>query len=221
MFIKFGSEENITQLYEQGLIYMNSKEFFRKVEDKELRGDAFEGIKSIKNSGPGKFRIDSINHTVNYINLQIKQPWGKVYGNIYSLFCISLETTPNLFEFKMDERVINFGSHCLLIPDSDGFINLVSRKAKEEGYNLDFGLVNYFEKSKFSGEISPFDKPNEFLYQKEYRFYLERIGTSPISFKIGSLKDKSKIMKTEDVLHLTIDRPKPSEIEDIDKNYLY
>ena len=39
LFLKLGSEENILDLFENGTIYMNTIEYFRKVEDEELRGD--------------------------------------------------------------------------------------------------------------------------------------------------------------------------------------
>ena len=37
LFLKLGSEENILDLFENGTIYMNTIEYFRKVEDEELK----------------------------------------------------------------------------------------------------------------------------------------------------------------------------------------
>jgi hypothetical protein len=42
LFLKLGSEKNILDLFENGTIYMNTIEYFRKVEDEELRGDKYE-----------------------------------------------------------------------------------------------------------------------------------------------------------------------------------
>ena len=41
LFLKLGSEKNILDLFENGTIYMNTIEYFRKVEDEELRGDKY------------------------------------------------------------------------------------------------------------------------------------------------------------------------------------
>jgi hypothetical protein len=56
-FLKLGSEENILDLFENGTIYMNTIEYFRKVEDEELRGDKYEGVSRVINSLPGTFKI--------------------------------------------------------------------------------------------------------------------------------------------------------------------
>lgn len=72
---------------------MNSREFFRRIEDKELRGDSYEGVNEIKNYGPGSFFIPSINHTVNYQAIHLPIAFKEVWGNIYCLFCLSPQTT--------------------------------------------------------------------------------------------------------------------------------
>ncbi len=41
MFLKIGQEEHIKDLYENGTIYLNTIEYFRKIEDEELRGNKY------------------------------------------------------------------------------------------------------------------------------------------------------------------------------------
>jgi hypothetical protein len=41
-FIKFGSEKDMTDLLENGTIYMSSIKKFRTIEDNNLRGDNYE-----------------------------------------------------------------------------------------------------------------------------------------------------------------------------------
>ncbi len=204
MFLKFGSEENIKELYEKGTIFMNSREFFRKIEDKELRGDSYEAAREIINYGPGSFIIPSINHTVRYENIHIPSYFSEVWGNIYSLFCISPETTPEMFDFKMDERVMNFGTHCLVIKDIERFIQSMENKFEFLNYKYFWGIVKYYDKTKINGKISVFEKPKEFCYQKEFRFYIEREGIDPIVFYIEDLKEYSEIMKTKEIMDLKL-----------------
>ena len=47
MFLKFGNEKNLMDLYKNGTIYMNSIQYFRKIEDDELRGASYEGVSEI------------------------------------------------------------------------------------------------------------------------------------------------------------------------------
>lgn len=204
MFIKFGTKENITDLYENGTVYMNSREFFRRIEDKELRGDSYEGVKEIRNYGKGSFYIPSIKHTVHYQNIHLPLSFEEVWGNIYSLFCLSPESIPEKFDFKMDERVLNFGSHCLIIKDPNRFISLLENKLRFLNHNLYMDYVKYYDKNTFNGRITVFEKPKEFLYQREFRFYVERDAIDPIVFKLGSLKEFSTIYTSEKIMSLEI-----------------
>ena len=91
-FIKFGSKQTITDLYENGTIYCNPVQYFRTLEDK-FRGDSYEGASFIKNYPPGKFTISidgkEIDHEFNYLNFHVKEAYEKTLGNIYSLYCLS------------------------------------------------------------------------------------------------------------------------------------
>ena len=57
MFLKFGSHKDMLDLYENGSIFMKTREYFRKKEDEVLRGDNLEGASRIINSLPGTFLI--------------------------------------------------------------------------------------------------------------------------------------------------------------------
>lgn len=204
MFIKFGSLDNIQDLYENGTVYMNSREYFRRIEDKELRGDSYEGVREIRNYGPGSFYLPSLGQTIKYKNIHLPISFKEVWGNIYCLFCLDPITTPEGFNFKMDPRVKEFGTHCLLIKDPNKFISLMEDKFRFLNQIFHINFVNYFDKASFNGVPSVFDKPNEFKYQKEYRFYLERDGIDPISFHLGSLKDFCEIFTTEQIMMLEL-----------------
>lgn len=55
-----------------------------------------------------------------------------------------------------------------------------------------------------NGEITLFQKIQEYEYQKEFRFYAENDKIEPIISNIGSMKDYSEIWKTEDINHMTL-----------------
>jgi hypothetical protein len=204
MFIKFGSEENITDLFENGTIYFNSREFFRRIEDKEVRGDSYEAVHEIKNYGPGSFLIPSSKHSVHYQNIHLPFSFNEVWGNLYCVYCISPETVPEMFDFQIDERVLGFGTHCLLIEDHNKFIAVVANKLNSLGYKFSVNIVKYYDKQKFNGKPTVFEKLNVFAYQKEFRFYLEREGIDPISFHIDGIKEYSRIITSEQILTMTV-----------------
>mgnify|MGYP001191768518 CR=1 FL=1 len=86
--IKFGSEKYVIDLIENGTIYMNSINSFRKIEDDCLRGDSYEGINQIWNLPAGQFEIPSLNHKGNYISMHLSENYENVFGNIYNLYAI-------------------------------------------------------------------------------------------------------------------------------------
>ncbi len=199
MFIKIGAEEHIRNLYENGTIYLNTIEYFKKVEDEELRGDKYEGTSEVINSHHGTFRISGSNQDFKYEKVHMKKAYEKVLGNIYSLYCISSKGFPSLLDFKMDERNLRFGTHCLIIKDNNYFFEKIKSEFNKNGYEFTHGFINYYDKDIVSKKLTLFDKPKEFEYQKEFRFYVHNQKLEPIKIQIGSLKEKAEIREVKDL----------------------
>lgn len=209
MFLKLGSLENITDLYENGTIYINTIEFFKKIEDNDLRGDNYEGASEIINSLPGTFRIPEIDRDIKYEKIHLKKSFDQILGNIYSLYCISSKGFPNPLDFKIDEKNLRFGTHCLMIKNSQYFFDKIKSELKNNGFDFRHGFVNYYDKDKINNkELTLFDKPEEFEYQKEFRFYVHNNNLEPIKIQIGSLKDYAEIIETKDLTVLKIELKK-------------
>jgi hypothetical protein len=204
MFLKFGSEENIKDLFMNGTIYMNSREYFRKMEDRQLRGDSYEGVYEIRNYGPGEAYVPSLDLRFPYRNIHVPFSFKEVWGNIYCLYSITPETVPELFDFKMDDRISGFGTHCLIIKDPDRFIVDMSTKFRFLNYRYYFGLVDYYNAHAFNGKPSVFSKPDIFSYQKEFRFYVERNSLTPLKLQIDTLKEYSQIITMDEALCIQI-----------------
>ena len=197
MFLKFGSEADINDLYENGTIYMNPIDRFRKIEDEELRGDKYEGVNRIWNLPSGEFEIPSIKRKVKYISMHLKENYKNVLGNIYSIYCISSYGFPSPNDFLIDKKVERFGSHFLMVKDNQRFLQLIEDKLNLLGLKFDHDFVRYYDKKSINGQITLFQKPNEFEYQKEFRIYVDSALLTPLVFKIGSLKNIAEVHKTE------------------------
>ncbi|PVD49996.1 hypothetical protein DC498_21995 [Terrimonas sp.] len=200
MFLKFGQEEHINDLYYNGTIFMNAIQYFRKIEDGELRGDRYEGISRISNYPPGQFEIPALNFKGNYLALQIREAYDTVGGNIFSLYCVSSHGWANPNDFKIDEKIKQFGSHCLVVKDNVKFLSLIEERLKELKVRFNHSFVTYYDKDKVDREITLFEKPLEFEYQKEFRLYVERKSDKPFVFSIGSLTDIAEVYKAKDVV---------------------
>lgn len=204
MFLKFGSEENITDLFDDGTIYLNTLQYFRTIEDAELRGDKYEGISQIKNYPPGDFEISAINFKGKYISLHLKNAFEEVRGNIYSLYCISSFAIPNPSEFSIDERVKGFGSYCLMVKDNQGFLDRIEKALQERNLKYRHGFVSYYDRYTINGAVTLFQKPKEFVYQNEFRIYVESNAIEPIVLQIGSLKSIAQIVPTSEIIALQL-----------------
>ena len=205
LFLKLGSEENILDLFENGTIYMNTIEYFRKVEDEELRGDKYEGVSKVINSLPGTFKIPGIDREFNYVKVHLKESYKEVLGNIYSLYAISSKGFPNPLDFKFDERNLRFGTHGVMIKDLPLFFNKIENELKKNNLKFSHGFVDYYDKEEVSREITLFEKPLEFEHQKEFRFYVENDKIEPIKIQIGSMKDYAEVFKIEEILELKLE----------------
>jgi hypothetical protein len=201
MFLKFGQEQDITDLYRNGTIYMSPIQRFREIEDGELRGDLYEGASSIKNYLPGQFEIPSIGFKGTHLGIHLRESYENVLGNIYSLYCISSHDWENPNNFKIDDRIKMFGSHCLMIKDNQNFLSLIEDKLNQLKIKFKHDFIEYYDKKAINRQISLFEKPLEFEYQKEFRFYVERDSTEPFCFSIGSLVNISELYSS----HLIVD----------------
>ena len=207
-FIKFGSEKNILDLYTNGTVFLNTIQYFRNIEDGELRGDKYEGVSEIINSLPGTFKIKESEQEFRYEKVHLRKSFKEILGNIYSLYAISNKGFQNYQDFKINERVNEFGSHCLLI-DPKSFIDQMEKTFNKLGYSYSHGFVDYYDKEKICREISLFEKPFEFEYQKEFRFFLKNEKIEPVKIQIDSLENCSELFKTKDIFTLQL---KPKEL---------
>lgn len=203
-FLKFGSFDNMTDLLEHGTIYMNTIEYFRKLEDKELRGDSYEGASKVINSHSGTLKFPNIEREFNYRKIHLVKAFKEVLGNIYSLYCISSHGFSNPLDFKLDKKNKRFGTHCVIIKDNQYFLDALERELINQGLKYKHGFVNYYDKETKNGSLTLFDKPTDFEYQKEFRFYVENDQLKPIILRLGSLKDFAELISMEDALSIRL-----------------
>lgn len=171
-FLKFGKERHIKDMFEKGSIFLNTVEYFRNIEDKELRGDKYEGTTKVINSLPGTFTIPELEGEFKYQKIHLRQVYERVNGNIYSLYTISSKGFPNPFDFKLYKRKTRFGTSCLLVKNNEEFLNRIKSELRKNKYSFESGFIEYYDKDKVSKDLTLFDKPLEFEYQKEFRFYV-------------------------------------------------
>jgi len=203
-FLKFGSEDHVRDMWENGTIYCNTLEYFRRLEDRNLRGDNYEGTYRIINY-PGESEITlTISETGQAIplktsNLHFREFYSDLKGNIYCLTAVTVQEVVQSRSLKLDLRLSEFGSHFLLVKDNQRFYDMLIDSFVKNNLKVQTGFVKYYDKKKINGELDLFHKPNEFGYQKEFRILIQNQEIAPIKFQIGSLKDIADIYETKDL----------------------
>lgn len=202
-FIKFGSEKNILDLYENGTIYCNSIEYFRKLEDDLLRGDSYEGTFRITNFPPGSeitVKLPNCQEIeLTTANLHLREFYTDIRGNMYCLTALTREEVMNLGTLKLDPKNARFGSHFLLVRNNKQFFDRLIAGFEKENLKIFKDFVKYYDKRSINAELDIFHKSNEFEYQKEFRIIIKNEGQNPIKIQIGSLKEISQIFETKDL----------------------
>jgi hypothetical protein len=201
-FLKFGSEERIIDMYQNGTIYINTIEYFKRHKDEKGRGDPYEGASRIINYPPGEIKI--VGQKIKYLNLHIKESHQYVLGNICSFYCISSHGFKDPAKVKIDSRMGKFGDYCLIVKDNKTFLRLIEEKLQSLKQKYVHGFVTYYDTKKINGEVSLFQKPKAFAYQKEFRLYVENDKIAPISFQIGSLAGIAEVHHTKNILGLRL-----------------
>jgi len=208
--LKFGSEKDLTDLYENGTIYLNTLQYFNNLEDNGLRGDNYEGILQVINYTSGKFDIlqggKPFLKDLNYRSIHLRQSYPNLVGNVYSLFGLRPMHLANQKDFLFDPRLKLFGSHFVMILN-DGiqeFFDKIFDWLAKMNIRYGSGFINYYNKFMVNGSITLFMKPDNYAYQNEFRIYTEYKMNEPISFKIGSIKHIAKMFPSDILDNMTI-----------------
>jgi len=200
IMVKFGKNEYL-QALQDGLLYMNSIEFFKRIENPEQK-DIFEGTDEWLNPDISKIVIGQ---------RQLKKNNGTLSASLSfehkndKLFCISVICKHDKIrnDYKIfDDRMKKFGDSFMVIYNLPQFferINIGLQRDKNSG-KINYcksGKVKYINLDKFDGEYGPFIKPKEYEHQKEWRLLVNVNTTNEYKLYIDRIHDISHIDKIE------------------------
>ena len=227
LLFKVGSAERIEQM-RKGLLYMNSLDFFSRLDGEEalsLRKDEQENVFSNLEAksgegfrseielayGNGDERKSILLNQGASITLGIPRP-----SNTF-LFCMGaiandangkIQREEN-GELSLNSRFVEFGDTTLLINSPSEFSKRVSAAiANDKGLFSSpfmegcYGLVDYVDFQKFSGNIGVFRKDKSYEWQREFRMILgaENEALNPsgaYELNIGDISDICSVLDTK------------------------
>lgn len=195
-FVKVGQREHLESFQKDGLLYMNTLEYFRNCEG--MSKDKNEGTKDIlqgkrtrvvmfPHSDQDPFPVDGL------ISLQSTHS-SDLMKNV---FCMHAVTDDNSI---LDVSNFVRSTHVLIIFNPSTFLELLEIAADKIGIKLQYGFVKYVDKTTYQGEMGCFTKFEEFKKENEFRI-LRKHGTGkPFKLFMGSLEDISAIVEAKEAL---------------------
>jgi hypothetical protein len=206
MLIKFAPSWQ-ARSFRSGVIYMNSLEYFRGLEDEyKGRGDLFEGTYSL-------IAKEDFDASLPQLGINFSASAGKwIVGGIslldeelkyYKAFCMyRLECDFNKKRVgHIDARISNFGDTFVLLFNLEEFKRRIIAELGTGTYNvLGFAgqCVEYYKYDAPSQKLGPFRKLESYKWQNEYRLIAEPIEPTldPLILNIGDISDISIIGST-------------------------
>jgi len=193
--VKFGNQEHLQQLQDEGLLYLNNLPYFWNIEDEELRGDPFDSVTEIQR-GP-KVVIPLQNGkevTMEGEWIMRMHPSEPEKINIFCMYALC----PFSGTFPVDERNFRFGSFALVMINRPEFMRRAELALKSQKIKFKADLVNYVDNSHI-GKVGQFKKLRKFAYQSEWRLVCYDGPRGPRKIRIGSIKDISVILHSEQI----------------------
>jgi len=189
--LRLSKEEYLKRFRNEGLLYMNTLQYFRNLETDLERGDAFEGDDWIYQPKDTEITFDDPD-----VGKYVVVP-GELSGparialnqtlacNVYCMFAITGPVDGEL----VDKRNCGLGESFILVLNTREFLSRVSAAASKVGLAVKYGLVQYYDSQEYKGDVGPFRKRNQFSHQKEFRLVLQPSTGIAVQLSVGSLVD--------------------------------
>lgn len=221
VFIKFGEETHMNNLFEKGEVYMNPIDYFKYHTNPQI-GDIYENLKYIWQIPKANLKLSAN----NIDEIIIPDTNGHILvnsdekGNLYCLFSVKATEfirNEDNNTLELDLKIYkDFGDCACIIYKPKTFFDLVEKKLNDEGHICNKKLVKYYDPYTHNGSLDIFWKRNKYSHQKEARVHVNYDMDKEIKFEIGSLEkvalfkpnldDKIRIESTE--THLIFSRLK-------------
>ena len=199
----------------RGEMYCNRLACFKKLEDRDGRGDTYEGAVVLQLEGLVMTWEDKDPDTGEVVGRHTIEGFAAPpvlapeWFDDINLFCMfaahsgDFQHEPSegyldrLKEhLKMPDEYAKLGEHAVVITNTTEFLRRVEKAAHREGYGILWGLVKYYDPQVGTPPIRSdietiFSKRKKYAYQREFRFAIDT-GTTEggaITLDIGDISD--------------------------------
>lgn len=211
--VKIGQYEHLKLLQAEGLIYCNSLMYFTRIEDGSVRSDKHEDAFEFESFNNPILQIklpdnpDSKYKNVDVTWVQLVKRYSNPPGNLFCLYCVDMTNAKDEGQICVDEKNNFFGSHALILLDTEEFEKRLYSELEKRGLKYHFGHINYIDLKNLSGRKTLFQKDKSYSYQNEFRIFIENKSQEPLVVKIGDIGDISKLIDFKAFTKIRYKRP--------------
>ncbi len=227
-FAKIFKKKEHADDFVRGSLFANRPCYFKQIENRDGRGDKYEGAIIPE--------LDGLSFTLTSTDIQtgevseitipeedfaappIIQPTWLDHFNVFCMYAgdsggtekISADNLQCLKkQLEIHEDCTKLGRYAVLIKNPKEFIRRVRFGAERENYRICWRFVRYYDPEvgtapSESNLDTIFNKPGQYEYQKEFRFAIDTgtLGSDPITLDIGDISDIAFSMDTPDINRL-------------------
>lgn len=210
--LKMLDERGHAECFSRGCIKLGSLKSYIEYEDSQggMRGDQFEGLSQWLH--PDRTEIEIARHKLNPddivgpVALQSSRVLEQHALCLYAITNGDWDQIPEdqVEHFKESLAIhrsnFGLGQYCVVITNSQEFIDRMETALREKCFRFARGLVEYFDEQELHGSLDAdkvgFYKRSVYEVQSEYRFLVDSDVSAEIPFwlEVGDLSDITMIM---------------------------
>ena len=211
LLVKVFSESKHVDEFMRGRILARRISYFRQIEERDGRGDEYEGDVL---RAADEIIVMPHHPITDRITDAIRIPKQNIGGPVvmrttavdhHHLYCMStvyvgddeakeIRRTPTGGVVLTLTRLGEFGDHAVVITNPNRFLERVKLAATLKGFGLEANLVKYYDQQRGT-PTEPFEhdavfhKRDNYAYQREFRVVIDTgtSGTDPLTLDIGAL----------------------------------
>jgi hypothetical protein len=200
---KLGAKTHMTELLQDGHVYMNTVSFFAGLEDGTPRADRAEGTAysepaegaTLKRQGEGNEEWLTLGTLAS--ELRYSDP-TLATTNLYSLHV----RRQSQYGALLDLDRLGFGDSYVLFLDGREFLRRLNEATTRVGHRVATKLVGYVDRRVYRGQVGVFRKFSEHASKSELRIAVLPGTGKPLSLRLGNLSDIAIMGSTNERLRL-------------------
>lgn len=203
---KLGEKDHMTQLLNEGHVFMRPLLDFKTIENSLPRLDRDEGSGYFMATEGATLSMQHEGewHTLGKITGPIRADDRKLEKtNIYSLHAPRRNDYGKLLGLDR----LGFGNSYVLFWDANEFFRRLTQAITEAGHQHHYALVDYVDKDTYVGPMGAFRKFSHYSDQRELRVTAMPGTGRPLSLYLGNLSDIAIMGQTNERLMLDTKPP--------------